>query len=154
MDRLINPLISGLPPFLVEHSGVNSGMMIAQYVAASLVSENRRLAQPAVADNFVTSALQEDHLSMGTTAALKLHESLANSFRVIAIEYLFASQAFEFFEGEQFGMGTQQAWQWLRQHIEPYHEDRWLSPEIELGTSLIRRHRVTEILTDIAGKIQ
>jgi len=154
MDRLINPLVSGLPPFLVEHSGVNSGMMIAQYVAASLVSENRRLAQPAVADNFVTSALQEDHLSMGTTAALKLHESLANSFRVIAIEYLFASQAFEFFEGEQFGIGTHQAWQWLRQHIAPYHEDRWLSPEIELSASLIRSHRVSEILTDISGEIQ
>jgi histidine ammonia-lyase len=153
-DRLVNPLVSGLPPFLVEHSGVNSGMMIAQYVSASLVSETRRLAQPACTDNFVTSALQEDHLSMGTTAALKLHESLSNGYRVMAIEYLFAAQAFEFFNDEQFGAGTQEAWQWLRQHIAPYHQDRWLSPEIELSTSLIRQHRVTEILGQAGGELQ
>ena len=72
LDRLVNPLVSGLPAFLVGKPGVNSGMMITQYVAASLAGENRQLAQPAVVDNFVTSALQEDHLSLGTSAALKL----------------------------------------------------------------------------------
>lgn len=72
LDRLINPHVSGLPAFLVSNPGVNSGMMIVQYVAASLCAENRQLAQPAVVDNYVTSGLQEDHLSMGTNAALKL----------------------------------------------------------------------------------
>lgn len=73
LDRLVNPLVSGLPPFLVAEPGVNSGMMIAQYVAASLCAENRQLAQPAVLDNYVTSGLQEDHLSLGTGSALKFH---------------------------------------------------------------------------------
>ncbi|MDP0964802.1 aromatic amino acid lyase, partial [Klebsiella pneumoniae] len=68
LDRLINPHVSGLPAFLVSNPGVNSGMMIVQYVAASLCGQNRQLAQPAVLDNFVTSGLQEDHLSMGTNA--------------------------------------------------------------------------------------
>ena len=145
-DRLVNPLVSGLPAFLVEDSGVNSGMMIAQYVSASLVSETRRHAQPVCTDNFVTSALQEDHLSMGTPAALRLHDALDNGFHVLAIEYLFAAQAFEFFPGEDFGDGTAQAWQWLRQHIAPYHEDRWLSPEIEECYQLIRQHHVEQVI--------
>jgi histidine ammonia-lyase len=97
IDRLINPLVSGLPPFLVSEPGVNSGMMIAQYVAASLCAENRQLAQPCVVDNYVTSALQEDHLSLGTGAALRLHKLLANVNQILAIEYLLAAQAFEFF---------------------------------------------------------
>ncbi|MGH8464282.1 MAG: HAL/PAL/TAL family ammonia-lyase, partial [Pseudomonas sp.] len=74
LDRLVNPHVSGLPAFLVSNPGVNSGMMITQYVAASLCAENRQLAQPAVLDNYVTSGLQEDHLSLGTNAALKLHK--------------------------------------------------------------------------------
>ena len=144
-DRLVNPLVSGLPAFLVADSGVNSGMMIAQYVSASLVSENRRHAQPVSTDNFVTSALQEDHLSMGTSSALRLYDALDNSFRVLAIEYLFAAQAFEFFKDESFGEGTSKAWSWLRQHIAPYHEDRWLSPEIERCHQLIRQHKVEQV---------
>ncbi|KTC26062.1 histidine ammonia-lyase, partial [Pseudomonas sp. ABAC61] len=78
LDRLINPHVSGLPAFLVSEPGVNSGMMIVQYVAASLCAQNRQLAQPAVLDNYVTSGLQEDHLSLGTNAALKLHQVLEN----------------------------------------------------------------------------
>jgi histidine ammonia-lyase len=72
LDRLINPHVSGLPAFLVANPGVNSGMMIVQYVAASLCAENRQLAQPAVLDNYVTSGLQEDHLSLGTNACWRL----------------------------------------------------------------------------------
>lgn len=93
LDRLVNPHVSGLPAFLVSNPGVNSGMMIAQYVAASLCAQNRQLAQPAVLDNFVTSGLQEDHLSLGTNAALKLHQVLENCTQVLAIEYLLAAQA-------------------------------------------------------------
>ncbi len=78
LDRLINPMVSGLPAFLVSQPGVNSGMMIVQYVAASLCAENRQMAQPAVVDNYVTSGLQEDHLSLGTSAALKLHKVLGS----------------------------------------------------------------------------
>lgn len=92
LDRLVNPLVSGLPAFLVARPGVNSGMMIAQYVAASLCAENKQLAQPAVLDNFVTSALQEDHLSLGTSAALKLQRLLGNLYQILGIEYLLAAQ--------------------------------------------------------------
>ena len=95
LDRLINPHVSGLPAFLVAEPGVNSGMMIVQYVAASLCAQNRQLAQPAVLDNFVTSGLQEDHLSLGTNAALKLLQVLENCTQILAIEYLLAAQAFE-----------------------------------------------------------
>ena len=106
LDRLINPHVSGLPAFLVANPGVNSGMMIVQYVAASLCAENRQLAQPAVLDNYVTSGLQEDHLSMGTNAALKLHRALENCTQILAIEYLLAAQAFEFLKEQRFGAGT------------------------------------------------
>ncbi|CAI1009613.1 Histidine ammonia-lyase [Serratia liquefaciens] len=130
IDRLINPLVSGLPPFLVSEPGVNSGMMIAQYVAASLCAENRQLAQPCVVDNYVTSALQEDHLSLGTGAALRLHKLLANVNQILAIEYLLAAQAFEFLQPQRVGEGTGRAWRLLRQRVEPYHQDRWLAPDI------------------------
>ncbi len=98
LDRLVNPLVSGLPAFLVARPGVNSGMMIAQYVAASLCAENKQLAQPAVLDNFVTSALQEDHLSLGTSAALKLQRLLGNLYQILGIEYLLAAQGLDFHE--------------------------------------------------------
>ncbi|MNJ20542.1 Histidine ammonia-lyase [compost metagenome] len=138
LDRLINPLVSGLPPFLVSLPGVNSGMMIAQYVAAALVGENRHLAQPAVVDNFVTSALQEDHLSLGTGATLKLLKVIENATQVIAIEYLLAAQAFEFLKAQRFGSGTAAAWRCLRDHVPPYDEDRWLAPDIEKAARLVR----------------
>lgn len=138
IDRLINPLVSGLPAFLVSEPGVNSGMMIAQYVAASLCAENRQLAQPCVVDNYVTSALQEDHLSLGTGAALRLHKSLANLNQILAIEYLLAAQAFEFLQQHRFGDGTQRAWQRLRQVVTPYHQDRWLAPDIASSAALLQ----------------
>lgn len=137
LDRLVNPLVSGLPPFLVAHPGVNSGMMIAQYVAAAHAGENRQLAQPAVVDNFVTSALQEDHLSMGTGAALKLLRVIENSTRILAIEYLLAAQAFEFLKARRFGDGTAETWQRLRSVVPPYEQDRWLAPDIAKAVEVL-----------------
>jgi len=138
LDRLINPHVSGLPAFLVSNPGVNSGMMIVQYVAASLCGQNRQLAQPAVLDNFVTSGLQEDHLSMGTNAALKLHQVLANVTQILAIEYLLAAQAFEFLKTQRFGAGTERAWRLLREQIPPYEQDRWLAPDIATAAALLK----------------
>jgi histidine ammonia-lyase len=146
LDRLINPLVSGLPPFLVSQPGVNSGMMIVQYVAASLCAENRQLAQPAVVDNYVTSGLQEDHLSMGTNAALKLHKVLANVGQILAIEYLLAAQAFEFLQDRRFGAGTQTAWRLLREHVPPYHEDRWLAPDIARSVEVLKDPQALETI--------
>jgi histidine ammonia-lyase len=138
LDRLINPAVSGLPAFLVTQPGVNSGMMIVQYVAASLCAENRQMAQPAVIDNYVTSGMQEDHLSMGTSAALKLHKVLENVTQILAIEYLLAAQAFEFFKEQRFGAGTDVAWQLLRERVPAYDEDRWLAPDIASSVTLLK----------------
>ncbi|MDA8484561.1 histidine ammonia-lyase [Pseudomonas resinovorans] len=137
LDRLVNPLVSGLPAFLVSQPGVNSGMMIAQYVAAALAGENRQLAQPAVVDNFVTSGLQEDHLSLGTSAALKLGRSVENCRRILAVEYLLAAQAFEFHKPKGFGAGTGAAWEALRERVPAYDQDRWLAPDIARAADLL-----------------
>ncbi|QXH47086.1 histidine ammonia-lyase [Pseudomonas xanthosomatis] len=144
LDRLVNPLVSGLPAFLVSNPGVNSGMMIAQYVAAALCAQNRQLAQPAVLDNYVTSGLQEDHLSLGTNAALKLHKVLANCTQILAIEYLLAAQAFEFFKGQRLGVGTDAAWRLLREQVPAYLEDRWLAPDIARAAALLNDPRLPQ----------
>jgi len=97
VERLTNPSLSdGLPAFLTHDGGLNSGFMIPQYVAASLVSENKVLCHPASVDSIPTSAGQEDHVSMGNASALKLWQVLANSERALAIELLAGAQGVEF----------------------------------------------------------
>ncbi|WP_371920091.1 histidine ammonia-lyase [Pseudomonas sp. F(2018)] len=154
VDRLVNPLVSGLPAFLVSRPGVNSGMMIAQYVAAALVAENRQLAQPAVVDNFVTSGLQEDHLSLGTSAALKLDKALENCTRILAIEYLLAAQAFEFHREQAFGAGTGAAWRLLRERVPAYEEDRWLAPDIASSVALLDDAASLDVILSAIGGMQ
>lgn len=138
LDRLVNPLVSGLPAFLVARPGVNSGMMIAQYVAASLCAENRQLAQPAVLDNYVTSGLQEDHLSLGTGAALKLLKLVGNVWQILAIEYLLAAQALDFHGEAELAEGTKQALRRLRAVVANWQEDRWLAPEIAKAVEVMK----------------
>jgi histidine ammonia-lyase len=140
LDRLVNPLVSGLPAFLVAKPGVNSGMMIAQYVAASLCAENRQLAQPAVLDNFVTSALQEDHLSLGTGAALKLQRLTANLYQILGIEYLLSAQGLEFHDRYSLAPGTVRALSLLRELVPTWEDDRWLAPEIAKAVATIKMH--------------
>jgi len=132
IDRLLNPATSGLPAFLVRQPGVNSGLMIVQYVAASLAAENKRLSQPAVVDNYVTSAQQEDHISLGTPGALKALKVIDNTRRILAIEYLCAAQAIEFLPRLNLGRGTQAAYERLRAAIPSLEQDRFLSPDIAL----------------------
>ena len=138
IDRLVNPLVSGLPPFLVEGSGVNSGFMIVQYVAASLVAENKVLSQPMVVDNYVTSGLQEDHLSLATPAALKALRVIDNVEHMLAIEYLAAAQALHFHPVASLAAGTRAALALLRERVAPYLKDRILTPDIEAAAALIR----------------
>lgn len=141
LDRLVNPLVSGLPAFLVAKPGVNSGMMIAQYVAASLCGENKQLAQPAVLDNFVTSALQEDHLSLGTGSALKLQKLLANLHNIIGIEYLLAAQALDFHGEHKLAPGTRRSLALLRETVATWQDDRWLAPEIGKAVATLKQHQ-------------
>jgi histidine ammonia-lyase len=130
IDRLVNPHVSGLPPFLIADSGVNSGLMIVQYAAASLVAENKMLAQPMVLDNYITSALQEDHLSLGTPATLHLLRILNNVQKVLAIEYITAAQGLYFHPGLELGQGTRLALGHLRTAVPPLLEDRIVSQDI------------------------
>lgn len=141
IDRLLNPHINGLPPFLVSDSGVNSGLMIVQYVAASLVAENKLLAQPMVLDNYITSALQEDHLSLATPAAFNLLRVLANLQKILSMEYLAAAQALHFFPGKRLGRGTALALANLRGKVSPIVEDRIISEDIMQAGSMLDDRR-------------
>jgi histidine ammonia-lyase len=136
-ERLVNPQLSGLPGFLTENGGLHSGFMITQYVAASIVSENKVLCHPASVDSIPSSANQEDHVSMGTTSARKLRTVVANTTKVLAIEYLAAAQAIEFGTGK-LGSGTGRAYQQLRQFIPRLHADREMHPDLAKAEELVR----------------
>jgi histidine ammonia-lyase len=136
-ERLVNPLLSGLPAFLVKKPGLNSGMMIAQYTAASLVSENKALSHPASVDSIPTSANKEDHVSMGTIAARKCRQVLFNAENVIAIELLCAAQALDLFTNLKAGAGTLEAYKIIRKYISHLEEDRILANDIEKMHGLV-----------------
>jgi histidine ammonia-lyase len=128
IDRLVNPLVSGLPAFLAIDGGVCSGFMIAQYAAAALVAENRRLAAPASLDGGITSGLQEDVLAHATPAAAKVLTILDNLSHVIAIEALCAAQAYDLQDdrpAERTGMVHRQ----IRETIPIYTDDRPLNAD-------------------------
>src|SRR4030095_16398161 len=142
-------MAGALMAFLVKQPGVNSGLMIVQYVAASLAAENKRLSQPAVADNYVTSAQQEDHISLGTPGALKALKVIDNTRRILAIEYLCAAQAIEFLPELALGQGTGTAYRRLRTQISSMEQDRYLSPDIAL---IEARMLEPDWLTEIEGR--
>jgi histidine ammonia-lyase len=138
-ERLVNPSLSeGLPAFLAADGGLNSGFMIPQYVAASLVSENKALTHPASVDSIPTSAGQEDHVSMGNAAGLKAWQVLANSERAVAIELLAGAQAVEFLAPLSPGPGSRAARAFVRTVSPRLAEDRPLSGEIEALADSIR----------------
>jgi len=140
IERLLNGSLSMLPRFLAKKGGINSGLMIAQYTAASLVSENKVLAHPASVDSIPTSANQEDHNSMGSIAARKCYQILRNSQKVIAIELLTSCQGIEFLKPLKCGIGTSLAYKRIRQFIKPFDNDRILYVEIEKAIKLIEEN--------------
>ncbi len=127
--RLVDTRLSELPPFLTQKSGLNSGMMIVQYVAAGYASENKVLAHPASADSIPTSANQEDFVPMGMAAALKARQSLENAARVVGLEVLAAAQGLEFLKPLRPGAGPRAAYEFVRSGIPPLVEDRSLAPD-------------------------
>ncbi|SDR26976.1 histidine ammonia-lyase [Paraburkholderia fungorum] len=138
LDRLVNPLVSGLPAFLAEPGGTNSGFMIAQYTAASLVAQNRRLAMPASLDGGITSGLQEDHLCHATPAALKALEIVDNAARIVAIELLAAAQAYDLQSGAApRAPHTETLWQRVRRALPVYRDDRPLADDMRVAFRLI-----------------
>jgi histidine ammonia-lyase len=139
VERLVNPNLSdGLPAFLTTDGGLNSGFMIPQYVAASLVSENKVLAHPASVDSIPTSAGQEDHVSMGNASGLKAWQVVANSELAIAIELLAATQAVEFLAPLEPGHGGRATHDFVRTLSPRLRDDRPLGGDIELVADAIR----------------
>jgi histidine ammonia-lyase len=151
--RLLDPHLSGLPGFLTEHGGLNSGLMLAQYTAASLVSENKVLAHPASVDSIPTSANQEDHVSMGTIAARKAREILENTQTVIAIELLCAAQGLDYLRPLRPGIGPRTAYEVIREIIPGLNGDRILYPDINKMVELIKEERLINSIEQAVGKL-
>jgi histidine ammonia-lyase len=137
IERMVNGSLSMLPRFLTPKGGLNSGLMIAQYTAASLVSENKVLSHPASVDSIPTSANQEDHNSMGSIAARKCFNILNNVINVFAIELLTAAQGVEFLKPLKCGAGTSAAYNFIRKYVEPLNQDRVISDDISIIKNLI-----------------
>jgi len=154
IERLVNPKLSGLPAFLVKDGGLNSGFMIAQYVAAALVSENKVMSHPAVVDSIPTSANKEDHVSMGTISARKCREVVQNAEHVIAIELLCAAQALDLFTNMQPGVGTQAAYEVIRGTVPHLENDRILSEDVQRIVGLVRSGVILEAVEKAAGVVR
>ena len=156
LERLVNPSLSnGLPAFLVKEGGLNSGFMIVQYTAASLVSENKVLAHPASVDSIPSSANQEDHVSMGTIAARKAREILGNVRSVIALETLAACQAVDLRGGSDFlSVPTRAAYRVLRSAVPMVSEDRIMYPDIAAATTLLSDGALLRAAEEAIGESQ
>jgi histidine ammonia-lyase len=136
--RLVDPALSGLPAFLTRDPGVNSGLMMAQIVAAALVADLRLRANSASADSVPTDANKEDHVSMGVAAALKARESVALLETIAALELLTAAQALEFLHPLRPGRGVAVAYDLVRGAVSPLEQDRVLAPDIAALEALVR----------------
>ncbi|MFT3865014.1 MAG: histidine ammonia-lyase [Solirubrobacterales bacterium] len=154
-DRFLDPARShGLPPFLADDPGVDSGYMIAQYTQASLVSELKRLATPASVDSIPSSAMQEDHVSMGWSAARKLRRSIDGLGRVLAIELLTASRGLELRAPLRPGRATGAVMEELAAQVAPPGPDGFLSTDVETAVRLVRGGRVVELAEQVVGRLR
>lgn len=137
IENLVNPDISGLPPFLAARPGLDTGLMIPQVVAAALASENKSFAHPCSVDTIPTSANREDHVSMGVTAARHAQWIVANTEKVLAIELLCAAQGLDCGERLAPGRGVQAAYVEIRARVAPLDRDRFLAPDLRSLETLI-----------------
>ena len=143
---LVDPKMSGLPPFLVEHSGVNSGFMIAQVTAAALVAENKTIATPCSVDSIPTSANQEDHVSMATHGARRLSRMIDNAAAVIGVEMLAAAQGIDFHRPARSSAPLETVHAELRARIPFYSEDRYFSPDLRAARDWVLGGRFRELV--------
>ncbi|MHA1248015.1 MAG: histidine ammonia-lyase [Candidatus Thorarchaeota archaeon] len=153
INRLVDPKLSGLPPFLTRNSGLQSGMMIAQYTAASLVSENKVLAHPASVDSIPTSAEQEDHVSMGTIAARKARQILENVKNVVAIEYLCAAQGLDLLAPLRPSEALERAHALIRTVVPELTDDRPLYSDIVKIRQLMDRGEIVSAVESVTGTL-
>jgi histidine ammonia-lyase len=154
-DRLLDAARSwGLPPFLAADPGVDSGLMIAQYTQAAMVAENHRLAAPASVDSLPTSAMQEDHISMGWGAARKLRASVANLRRILAVELVCAARGLELRAPLEPGTGTGAALAAVREAGVPGPgPDRWLAPELAAAERLVGSGELVRTVEGSIGEL-
>ncbi|MES4906722.1 MULTISPECIES: histidine ammonia-lyase [unclassified Streptomyces] len=154
-DRLLDKNRShGLPPFLAGDAGVDSGLMIAQYTQAALVSELKRLAVPASVDSIPSSAMQEDHVSMGWSAARKLRTAVDNLTRVLAVELVAATRAIELREGLVPAPASRAVLAAVRRAgVEGPGEDRYLAPDLAAADAFVRSGRLAETVEQVTGPL-
>ncbi|MEA1672057.1 histidine ammonia-lyase [Nitrospirillum sp. BR 11163] len=139
-DRLVNPLVSGLPPFLASDPGATTGFMIAQYTASALVADNRRLCAPASLDGGINSALQEDYLAHPTAAATKLLAVIDNTEYILGIELLAAVEAHDLaVDPADRAPGTAAIHRHVRARVDRYRDDRPLADHLNIGAEIIKR---------------
>jgi histidine ammonia-lyase len=143
---LVDPKMSGLPAFLVENSGLNSGFMIAQVTAAALVSENKTLAAPASVDSIPTSANQEDHVSMATHAARRLRSMVDNAAAVVGIELLAAAQGIDFHRPARSSLKLEEVHSAIRGDVPFYDRDRYFAPDIEAACTWVKSGRFSTLV--------
>nr|WP_269746195.1 aromatic amino acid lyase [Syntrophaceticus schinkii] len=153
-ERMVNPSLNGdLPPFLTRNGGLNSGLMLLQYAAASLVSENKVLAHPASVDSIPTSGNQEDHVSMGSIAAHKVRTVVENVSWVIAAEMLAASRGMEFIS-HKVGQGTGIAYRLIRERVPFKDADQILYEELNQVHDLLQSRLISmEVEKAVGGKL-
>lgn len=153
IEKLVNPQTSGLPPFLIKESGINSGFMLLQYTAAFLVSHNKILAHPACVDSIPTSANTEDHVSMGSISCRTAWEICENVENVLAIELLCASQALDFHKPLKSGNGTRIVHKTIREFIPFLEKDTIFSGHIKKICSLIENGLIQKRVENFIGKL-
>jgi len=146
LERLVNPQLSDLPPFLTDKGGLNSGLMISQYVAAALVSENKVFCHPASVDSIPSSGNQEDHVSMGANAANKACQVAANLQEVLAIELLAACQAIDYRGPELLSPAGHKIYQLVRSHVSFMDVDRSFHQDIKSLSQLLADGKINKIL--------
>jgi histidine ammonia-lyase len=154
IEQLVNPDISGLPPFLARHPGLESGFMIPQVVAASLASENKSLAHPASVDTIPTSANREDHVSMGVTAARHAERVVRNTAKVLGIEILCAAQGLDLGEPLQPGAGVAAAYRAVRARVQGLVGDRYLAPDLLAAETMVLDGSLAAAVEDAVGPLQ
>lgn len=153
-SRLVDGSLSGLPRFLTDKGGINSGFMIAQYTAAALVSENKVLSHPASVDSIPTSANQEDHNSMGSISARKAFDVLNNVKKILAIEMLCASQGLDFHKPLKPGKGVNTGYQFIRKFITKMDFDRLLSDDIIKMLNIIFESEFLNLVEKSSGSLK
>ena len=156
IEKMVNPAINhGLPAFLVENGGLNSGFMIVQYSAAALVSENKVLAHPASVDSIPTSANQEDHVSMGSIAAKKSKDIFENVRKVIGMELITACQAIELKGAkDKLSPATKVAYEEIRKIIPHVDIDRPMYIDIHAAEDIIKTNKIVENVEKIIGELK